>query len=125
MQHHTAVEVDLGERGKGWHYATLSRRGGGPLGDCTNHPPHPTEAEARACYRRYQRSQIRLDTQLGGWSGCLALTGDSRCDQPTKQAASSGAYGLAPLCGAHLSTEAAIEALGLSGDLADAAFTSG
>ena len=64
MQHHTAVEVDLGERGKGWHYATLSRRGGGPLGDCTNHPPHPTEAEARLL-----SSIATTSHSPGGWYG--------------------------------------------------------
>lgn len=111
----TAVEVDLGERGKGWHFAALHRDGGHPIGDCPNHPPHATEAEARACYRAYQVSQIVLDQGPTSWTSCLATTEAGRCQNPAQRYATAGAYKSAPLCPDHMTIEHATRALHLDG----------
>ena len=116
MRHHTAVEVDLGERGKGWHYASLGKRGGGPIGACAEHAPHPTEAEARACYQACLRTRVRLDHRVS-WTSCHFQYGHDadipRCPNPTQGAASYGEYSLTPLCPEHLTLEHALTALGL------------
>ena len=44
MRHQTARQLS---DGRGWHYVSLGRNGGHPLGACAEHDPHPTEAEAR------------------------------------------------------------------------------
>lgn len=106
MRHLTAVHID-----GGWRYASLGRRGGGPIGNCAGHL-HDTELEARECYAAYLREQVRLDRgNLRSWSGCKV----EGCDRPTKNAAKvSGDYGLAPLCDEHLTHEVACEVLGLN-----------
>jgi hypothetical protein len=119
VRHHTAVEVDLGEQGKGWHYASLSRRGGHPLGYCTDHAPHPTEAEARTCYQQYLRDHIRLDGGPTSWGNCVARLDDgTRCKNPANRYATCGPYSHAHLCDEHLTREHAVIALGLDSDQA-------
>lgn len=111
----TAVEVNLGDRGKGWHFASLARDGGHPIGDCLNHPPHPTEADARACYRAHERAQIRLDQGPTSWVNCRGRAKGGRCTNPAQYYATSGSWKSAPLCPEHMTVEHATVALGLDG----------
>lgn len=114
MRHHTAAQ-----RGdEGWHYVSLSRSGGYPLGYCGEHEPHETEQEARECYARYRRDRVRLDVRLGDWTGCKA----PGCDKPTKGGADieGDGFALAPLCDEHLTHEHAVAALGLDRPAGDA-----
>lgn len=95
-----------------WHYTSANRRTGThPIGYCSDHGPHDTEDEARACYRQYERSRIKLDAKYTNWSGCEYRG----CDKPTKTGATAGPWRLASLCEEHLTTECAIVALGLDG----------
>jgi len=108
MRHLTAVHLDPAEnRPGGWHYASLGKRGGGPIGFCPQHDPHTTEREARACYAAYERSLVRLDVMYGNWQGCAI------CDSPTKSGAGSGGYRDAPLCGDHRDLSTVYHALHL------------
>lgn len=110
MRHLTAFQID-----GGWRYASLSRRGGGPIGYCAEHDPHPTEAEARECYAQYQRDNIRLDSTWS-WSSCHVKD----CPNPANKGAQSGAYNMALLCDEHHTMEHAIVALGLDTRAGDA-----
>jgi hypothetical protein len=112
MRHLTAAR-----RGdvEGWHYVSMSSRGGHPIGDCGNHALHTTEAEARACYRTWQREHVQLDVRLAHWADCRV----DGCDNPTKTGAridDGDGYDGAPLCDTHLTTVHAINALGLTDD---------
>lgn len=111
MRTHTARQ--RGD-GSGWHYVSVGRDGGYPLGYCAEHAPHPTEDEARECYRRWQRDHIRLDVRSSSWHGCEA----EGCDQPTRQHAGieGDGYHGASLCPEHLTVEHAVKALGLDDD---------
>ena len=120
MLHHTAVRVDL-PSGSGWHYAAVKSTGGHPIGSCPNHPPHPTEDDARRCYREHQRANIKL---LCAWSSGWADCSVPKCGEPTHSAAESGPYNFTTLCPEHLTAEHAIVALGLDGDLAGDAWES-
>lgn len=124
-------DADGGPRPEGWHYASVSRRGGHPIGYCREHPPHPTEADARDCYTAYQRDNVTLDQTLGDWTGCEARTRDHGttpdrdgilCDAPTKTAAHIRGEGfqLAGLCAEHLTRDHAIVALHLDRPAGDA-----
>lgn len=106
----TLTAAQHGENG-GWHYVSLNRRGGHPLGYCRDHEPHATEVEARECYARYQRDHVRLDSKTENWCGCEV----EGCDAPTKQRAriEGDGYHSAALCSEHLTVEHAIKALGL------------
>jgi hypothetical protein len=105
MQYKTAFEVRPGE----WQYATLSRRGGGPIGYCADHAPHATESEARECYSSYLRDAIRMDGHLADWTGCEA----EGCDNPTKNYASTYGVSSACLCDGHNDRDMAIKVMGL------------
>jgi hypothetical protein len=116
MRHHTAVPL---ADGSGYHYASVHpRRGGYPLGYCAEHPPHPTEEEARECYAQYRRDHVALDNALGDWSGCEV----DDCDVPTKTAATirGDGFALAALCAEHLTHEHAVAVLKLDGPAGDA-----
>lgn len=112
MRHETAARKGDG----GWHYVSLSRQGGHPLGYCAEHEPHDTEIEARQCYAAYRRDNIRLDSTLGDWTGCRV------CDAPAKAAASIryDGFHLEPLCAEHLNLATAISVLGLDLPAGDA-----
>jgi|GEM_PF-2495507 len=112
MNHHTAAQK--GEGG-GWHYVSLSKRGGHPLGYCVDHAPHATEAEARECYGQYQRDNVTLDGQLSRWSDC------AECGAPTKTTANirGDGYANVSLCVDHLNTECAIKHLHIEGAAGD------
>lgn len=57
MRHHTALQH--GEGGP-WHYVSVHpRRGGGPIGYCTEACTHETAAEAFAHYRDYVLDNLR------------------------------------------------------------------
>lgn len=100
----------------GWHYTSMNDGRVHAIGACRDHldAPHATEDEARACYREYERTRIKLDSKWSDWSGCEYR----KCDVPTKTAATAGEWGMASLCAEHLTIECAIEALGLDGPLA-------
>lgn len=104
MRHLTAVQLETG-----WHYASVGRHGGGPIGNCIDHAPHPTEAEARECYAAYRRSKVTLDLKSSHWADCDV------CGVPTKTGADAcDGYGFVMLCAEHLTMEHAIETLGLN-----------
>lgn len=113
MRHHTAARKS--EDG-GWHYVSLGRDGGYPLGYCADHEPHETEIQARECYSQYQRDNIRLDGKMADWSGCRA------CDAPTKNVADIRYDGFRsePLCDEHRTQERAVKVLGLDQPAGDA-----
>jgi len=113
MNHLTAAQKG---DGGGWHYVSLNRRGGHPLGYCTEHAPHATEAEARECYGRYQRDNVTLDVTFGNWGGC------DECDAPTKTGAQIRyeGYNTARLCADHLTHEMAVKNLHVEGPAGDA-----
>lgn len=113
MRHISAYKI-----GDGWHYASVNRRGGYPLGYCANHEPHPTELEARECYAQYQRDHVLLDGRSSNWGGCEV----PGCDAPTKKHAhiEGDGYLLATLCDEHLTIEHAIEVFGLNEPAGDA-----
>ena len=114
MRHYTTVEVDLGDDGRGWHYASLGRRGGHPVGACAEHPPHPTAAEARACYQQWLRGRVTLDGGPTSWVNCQHAAGTpDRCPKPANRYAQCGPYQIASLCDGHLTLEHALTALGL------------
>ncbi len=120
MRHLRAVQVDLGEQGQGWHYASTSRRGGHPLGYCAEHPPHATEQEARVCYRLYQRAHVKIGGRNLSWTSCTARPYGEKCPHPARDAAwvEGDGYALAPLCSEHLSYTHALVALHLDDDKA-------
>lgn len=111
MRTQTAIPVKL-PSGEGWHYASLSDRGGHPIGYCATHPPHATEAEARKCYQDYQRDRVRLsDQESSSWSDC-SIQG---CGNPAKKEAhiEGDGYHSAVFCDEHFTLENAIKALHL------------
>lgn len=115
MRHLTAAQR---EDGTGWHYVSMNRRGGHPLGDCANHAPHATEAEARECYGEYLRSQVYLDERgRWSWGGCDV----KGCPNPSQRAARcrADAYVMAMLCDEHWTVEDAIKAMDLDGPAGD------
>jgi hypothetical protein len=116
VRHLTAVWITTKDGVTGWHYASLSRRGGHPLGGCATHEPHPSEIEARECYAAWQRERIRLDGKCD-WTSCEAYG----CDSPTRHVAriEGDGYRMACLCPEHLTVENAIHALHLSGAAGD------
>lgn len=116
MMHHTAHRLP---DGSGWHYAaTHARRGGHPLGYCAEHPPHPTEAEARECYAQYKRDHLELRDAASSWSDCEV----KGCKNPANNVAQVRGYmlGLAVLCAEHFTREIAIEVLHLDQPAGDA-----
>lgn len=113
MIHDTAVQLPEG----GWKYAMRSRRGGVPIGYCADHDPHPTEEEARRCYRKYQRDHIKLGGRCN-WTSCEVLVDGKRCPNPANHTAQFGAWDLAVLCEDHNTIDWAIKALRFDGDVA-------
>lgn len=113
MWRKTAVEVPPRDgRPGGWHYAQVWDTGGHPIGYCDLHAPHQTEAEARECYGRWLRDNVRLDERFADRAGCRV------CDAPTKAAARIGIRS-EPLCAEHLTAEHAYDVLGLRGPAGD------
>lgn len=105
----TAVNIGKNKGGAdGWHYAQLWKTGGGPIGFCAEHDPHPTEAEARECYAAYLRAQLR-EVQYGDWTGCRM----DGCDTPTKAGYGCDGYHDEPLCDEHRTVENAVVVLAL------------
>lgn len=114
MRHKTAARK--GEDG-GWHYVSMSRHGGHPLGYCRDHEPHATEAEARKCYGQFVRDSIQLNAeQYVHWTDCAI------CGAPTKSGAKYGddGYGGVSLCLMHMSKESVVLAAQLDGPAGDA-----
>lgn len=119
MRHLTAAQR---ADGSGWHYCSLSKRGGYALGYCAEHAPHASEDDARRCYRTWQRDHIRLDQRFTNWGDC-AIAG---CGEPTKLGAriEGDGYSMARLCQKHTTATDARTALMLDGDLADESWES-
>lgn len=119
MRHKTAAQ--RGEGG-GWHFVSMSRDGGYPLGYCADHEPHSTEAEARDCYHRYVREQtIQLNVGAVGWTSCQARPDGVRCPNPTQAFAQHGddGYGMTPLCPKRMTVEDVIAVAHLDGPVGD------
>ena len=120
MRHKTALQR---ADGTGWHYGTAGKTGGSPLGRCREHPPHPTEDEARACYGAYLREDtIRLDAGALSWTSCEHRTDGTRCPNPTQAYAAYGddGYGQTALCPDHMTVDNVIAAAQLDGPAGDA-----
>lgn len=118
MRHHTAASID-----GGFHYASLSSRGGFPLGHCREHGPHPTADEARRCYREWEREHVALDEHYRNWGDCET----DGCGKPTKTGArliDGDGFHSARLCAGHLTHDQAVIALGLDSELAGDAWIS-
>lgn len=100
----------------GWHYVSLSSRGGHPIGDCAGHAPHDTEAEARECYSASRRKRVKLDGKCR-WTTCS----QPECDEPADRVASveGDAYAFAAFCLPHCTLENAIKRMGLNGPAGD------
>lgn len=111
MRHHTAAKI-----GDGYHFASLSRRGGYPLGYCAEHDPHATEAEARECFGRWLRDHVR-EFGKTSWTNCM-LKG---CDAPAQRRfeVEGEGYRLAVLCDEHASISNAITVMHLEGAACD------
>lgn len=118
MRHLTAAQK--GEGG-GWHYVSMSRDGGHPLGYCAGHEPHPTEAEARECYAQFQRDNVVLDDGKWSWGSCEHRADGERCPNPANRAATirGDGYAMALLCPEHMTLDHAFEALGITGPAGD------
>jgi len=109
--------------GTGWHYGIAGKAGGHPLGRCTEHPPHPTEAEARECYGAYVREDtIKLDAGTTSWTSCEHRADGKRCPNPTVAFATYGddGYGQVSVCPDHMTVECVIAAARLDGPAGDA-----
>ena len=98
--------------GSGWHYCV----GQSPIGYCSEHSPHATEAEARECYGRWQRDHVVLDGKCS-WTSCRV----KGCDAPANRYAriEGRGYDMATLCTEHLDIEHAVVALRIDGPAGD------
>lgn len=109
--------------GSGWHYGMSTRDGGYPIGRCADHPPHPTELEARECYGAYVRDDtIRLDAHACSWTSCQHRENGKQCPHPTQAVATYGddGYGQVALCPDHMTVENVVAAAQLGGPAGDA-----
>lgn len=114
MNHRTVLErADH----SGFHMVVNGRHA---VGYCAGHAPHATEAEARECYGRYQRDQVREHGRVR-WTSCM-LNG---CDQPAQRRfeIEGDGYNLAALCDEHATKDNAIAVMGLAGPAGDAWFS--
>lgn len=108
----TAVHSDATEsRPEGWHYAQVWKDGGGPIGFCAEHEPHPTEVEARECWSQWRREHIKFDRVIAGWTSCSR----EGCERPANHAATieGDPYVFVPLCAWDMNYRTVIEVLGL------------
>lgn len=62
MRHHKAAQ--RGENGP-WHYVSLGRDGGYPIGYCTDACTHETADEATEHYRQWMLDNFRFDGRSG------------------------------------------------------------
>lgn len=122
MNYDQPRQIAEGENAGKWHYTTANRRTGThPIGYCAEHGPHDTEAEARECYGRYLRDQVRLDKpHTWSWGTCdYGLDSETPCKNPANNGAHSGPWAMALLCDEHFNREDAVTALGLDGPAGD------
>lgn len=96
--------------GSGWHYTTLNRRiGTFPIGYCRDHEAHPTEDDARRCYRDYELNErLTLDGTLGDWNPCEY----PGCETLTNRDARIGGWHGWRLCDGHRTKECCAELYG-------------
>lgn len=117
MRHLTAAQK--GEGG-GWHYVSMNRRGGHPIGYCADHEPHATEVEARECYNQYLRDNVILNDGEWSWGGC-DVREPEKCPNPANRAATikGDGFRMALLCPEHMTMDHALKALHLEGPAGD------
>lgn len=99
----------------GWHYTTFNKRiGTFPIGYCASHGPHPTEDDARRCYRDYELNErLRLDTTLGDYNPCER----PGCETLTNRAVTIDGWPKWRLCDEHRTKEVCAELYGeMAGD---------
>ena len=112
MRHLTAAKID-----GGFHYASLSSRGGHPIGYCVEHAPHETEGEARECYGQWLRDHVR-EWGTTSWTSCM----QPECNAPAQRRfeVEGEGYLIAVFCDEHATVENAVNRMHLSGPAGDA-----
>ena len=116
MRHLTAAQKGAGG---GWHYVSMSRDGGHPLGYCCEHEPHATEEDARACYGQWLRDHV-AEAGTWSWGGCDVRGDDGNCPNPSRNGwATPGQHHLVILCDEHNDKEHAIAAMHLDSPAGD------
>jgi hypothetical protein len=84
--------------GTGWHYTSMNDGRIHSVGYCAGHDPHPTENEARRCYRDYELNErLMLDGTLGDWNPCEY----PECETLTNRDARIGGWAGWRLCDEH------------------------
>lgn len=111
MRHLTAAKID-----GGYHYASLSKRGGYPLGYCSAHAPHATAEEARECYGSWLRDHVR-EAGATSWTSCM----QPQCKAPAQRRfeVEGEGYRLAVFCDDHATIANAITRMHLEGPAGD------
>lgn len=100
MRHEGAFQ--FGQNGP-WHYASVSKRGGHPIGYCTADCEHATPEEAHEHYRQYVLDHLREETYGGDVQYRCEVNG---CDAWTQQGMSEpDGYAGHPLCDEHRNRE--------------------
>jgi hypothetical protein len=106
--------------GSGWHYTTRNDGQIWAIGYCRGHGPHPTEDDARRCYRDYELNEhLRLDHTLSAWVQCEYPGCGGTPENPilTNRAASIGGWIRWHLCDEHRTKECCAELYGeMAGD---------
>lgn len=93
----------------GWHYTQMNDGQIWPIGYCQGHGPHPTEDDARRCYRDYELNErLYLDGTIGHWNPC-AYPG---CETLTNRDARISGWSRWLLCDEHRTKEACAELYG-------------
>jgi len=113
MRQLTAAQLD-----GGWQYVSAGPRGVHPQGACQDHPPHPTEEEARSCYAAWQRDRL-VRSGMTHWQTCTA----PGCVQPACRVwvvQDGWGYTVAVLCESHDDHDEAVMALELDRPAGDA-----
>ena len=112
MQQHTVQQIAKGHNEGKWVYTGGNRRMGRYIECCDGGwedegVGHATKDEAYRHMRQRLLDKLRLDVQLGDWSGCKApMLNGSRCDKPTKGAAEiPPCHFLEALCDQHRTRE--------------------
>lgn len=123
MQQHTVQRIEKGRNEGKFVYTGGNRRMGRYIECCDSgwedeRTGHATKDEAYRHMRVRLLEKVRLDVQLGDWSGCRApMNEGGLCDVPTKGAAEiPPCYFLEPLCDTHRTFEVVQEMWGGPGD---------
>lgn len=100
----------------GWRYTSMNDGRVHATGYCRDHDAHPTEDEARRCYRDYELNErLMLDGTLGSWNPCDYPA----CETLTNRAARIAGWTKWRLCDVHRTKETCAELYGeMAGDSA-------